>query len=183
MVGHHTSLGTSEMDFRDLRNFSLAFLSILILMMISSCVSVKIPTGGSDKVRAAGVEFVAPANPFSPVATELADQQWTSSKTGNSISYFTECKVRNEPSLEVLEKEVLSAIDQAEVKREKLIYNDREALRIKALGRVDGVAVEIDSLIFKKNTCSYTLTFGGRKGSLKNEQSVFDSFLKDFKAP
>ncbi len=171
------------MKFKLLKILRIFFVSISIVFVLLSCVSVKIPTGDSMKLRSVGVQFVPPPPPFHHLPTELADQQWTSSTTGNSISFLSECKVRNEPSLEILEKEVLGALDQATSKKQKLLFNEREALRLKAEGKLDGVPVEIDSMIFKKNTCSYTVTFGGRKGSLKNEQNLFDTFLKEFKAP
>lgn len=176
-------MGILGMKLRMLKILRLFLISSLLSIYSLSCVSVKIPMGDSGKTRSSHVQFVPPPSPFSSIQAELADQQWTSARTGNSISFLSECKIRNEPSLEVLEKEVLSALDQVVVKRESLIFNEREALRIRATGKLDGVGVEIDSLIFKRNTCSYTLTFGGRKGSLASEQNLFDKFLKEFKAP
>lgn len=161
----------------------LFVVSLSCCLLINSCVSVKIPTGGSDKIRATNLTFSPPHSPFLPATTELADMQWTSSKTGNSISVLSECKVRNEPSLDVLQKEVLSAIDVVKVDDQKITFNEREALRIRAQGTLDGVPVQMESIIFKKNSCSYTITFGGRMGQLKSEVPQFETFLKDFQAP
>ncbi len=175
--------------FESNRNFltlsMLARLSVITTFSLfaGSCVSVKIPTGGSDKVRATDIQLIPPANPYNATASGLADFQWTSSNTGNSISVFSECKVRNEPSLDVLQKEVLSAIENAKINTQRLIYNEREAVRIQAQGTLDGIPVQIDSMIFKKNTCSYTITYGGRLSNLKKEASYFEDFLKNFKAP
>lgn len=167
---------TSMMNFRTVI-FIAGILSLL------SCISVNLPTGAA-KTRAQGITLSPPEAPFQLVSSELADQQWQSTKTGNNISYISECGIRNEPSLEVLQKDVLSAIESPEILDQKnLSFNGREAIRVRARGTLDGVPVQLEFLVFKKNNCSYTLTFGGKLSQFNLDFHAFEKFLAGFQAP
>jgi hypothetical protein len=45
------------------------------------------------------------------------------------------------------------------------------------------VTVDVDVLTFKKNSCSYTLTYVGRAQGFEKDHAVFENFLKGFKVP
>lgn len=157
-------------------------LVIAILFLFSSCVTVDLP---SSKLKSAeNVNFVGPEAPFESSNTSTSDQLWISKRTGNSISYLSECQSNQELALEQIENDALSTLQELKIlDSQKIDYNNREALKTTALGKVDGVLVMMRILTLKKNNCSYTLVYGGIKKNFETEINQFETFLKGFKAP
>lgn len=151
-----------------------------MFLLLSSCVSIELP--GSKPAPAKDVEFAAPAAPFSRLKNAKIDQAWISSESGNTISYFSDCK--SDPSLDSLTTQTLSALGDLKVISEKeTSFNGREAKESLAEGRVDGVPVKLSILVFKKNSCNYTLTYGGTLANFPQETNTFEMFKSQFKAP
>ena len=69
------------------------------------------------------------------------------------------------------------------VSTENLQYNGREARQTISTGEVDGVPVQLALLIFKKNGCNYTLSYGGIQKQFTTELRQFEKFKTEFKAP
>lgn len=154
----------------------------LFFLLLSSCVSVNLGAGKSEK--AADISFSEPTAPYTSSKDSVSDRLWTSSKTGNSISYLSECTLKSDPSLEVLQNDYTSVLKNSEVVKSEFVrFNQREGIRFQSKGTLDGIAVKFESLIFKKNNCNYTLTYGGREKSFENEKKHFDQFLQDFVVP
>lgn len=154
----------------------------IMSLLLGSCVSVQFPGGKSAPAK--DVEYKAPAAPYKEITTSKADKTWLSSKTGNTISYLSECGNGSDPSLSQIENESLSALSNLEVvKSEALTYNSRAAHQTVAHGEVDGIPVQISLLVFKKNGCNYTLSYGGVKEQFASEQLSFEEFKRNFKAP
>lgn len=151
-------------------------------LLLSSCVSVKI--GGAKGTPATGVSFQAPTNPFKEIKSESADQAWLSARTGNTISFLSECGNPADAGLSQIENESLAALSELKIiKTEDATFNERAARRTIAQGQVDGVSVQISLLIFKKNGCNYTLTYGGVTKQFSAEENIFQQFQSQFKAP
>lgn len=158
------------------------FVICIMSLLLGSCVSVQFPGGKSTSAK--DVEFKAPAAPFKEITTSKADKTWLSSQTGNTISFFSECGSSNDPSLSQIENESLSALSNLEiVKSEELTYNSRAAHQTIARGKVDGIPVQISLLVFKKNGCNYTLSYGGVQVQFSSEEPAFEDFKRYFKAP
>lgn len=157
-------------------------LPLLILIFgTTSCVSVNLPTTTGKK--ADGVAATAPAAPFHDMASS-ADKAWISEKTGNTISYISECGSKADPSLQQLRDESMNALVNAKISDEKTFaYNGREALEATGSGTVDGVAVTLRLVVLKKNGCQYTLSYGGVSKGFEAETSHFKNFVEGFKAP
>lgn len=160
----------------------------LLLLLFSSllfqisCVSVNLGAGKSEK--ADNLSFTAPSEPFQSQKDSISDQLWTSKNTGNSISYLSECTLKSDPSLESLQNDYVSVLKNPEItKSEPVQFNRREGVLFQSRGTLDGVPVKFESLIFKKNNCNYTLTYGGRERNFDKEKNHFDQFLKDFFVP
>jgi hypothetical protein len=64
-----------------------------------------------------------------------------------------------------------------------LTYNDREAIQTTATGFMDGIAIQMKVVTFKKNACNFIVTYVGRSSMVAREESTFANFLKGFKAP
>lgn len=151
------------------------------VLFLGACVSVQLPGGKSTPAE--DVEYAAPAAPYKLISTNSADRAWLSASTGNTISFLSECGA-NDPSLQQMETETLSALNSLKIIETKdLSFNGRAARQTVAQGKVDGVPVQILVIIFKKNGCNYTLSYGGIEKNFQVEAAAFESFKQSFKAP
>ena len=161
-------------------NYHLKF--FILSLLLSSCVSVNLP--GGKVTSAKDVQFAEPGTPFKSIKAANADRTWLSKKTGNTISYLSECGGTADPSLQSVETESLSALNKMQIlSTDATTYNGREARQTLANGQLDGVPVQILLLIFKKNGCTYTLSYGGIEKQFSAELRQFESFKASFKAP
>lgn len=155
---------------------------LILILLLSGCVSVKI--GGAKGVPATGISLEAPAAPFKEIKSSSADRAWLSDKTGNTISYFSDCGGANDPSLSTLESDALAALNDYKVSQtQELTFNERAAQQTTAQGQVDGVDVQLMVVVFKRNSCNFTISYGGVKKNFDKESGAFQKFLRKFKAP
>lgn len=160
--------------------FTVSIFSLFFLAA-TTCVSVKIPTGSGS--RATEVKFAEPEKPFQEISNAAADRAWLSKVTGNTISYVSDCNGSSDPSLQQLENESLGVLNKLNVIETKTLdFNGRDARSTVAEGEVDGVSVKTALVIFKKNGCNYTLTYGGVRKSFETEKRYFDRFTQNFHA-
>lgn len=151
-------------------------------LLFVSCVSVKIPNG--KVTPAEDVELKTPLAPFKEIKIGNSDKAWFSATTGNTISYSSECGGNSDLSLQQIETDSLSALSNLEIiKVEEFTYNGRAARQSLAQGQVDGIPVQLSLLVFKKNGCNFTLSYGGTKKNFEAEKHFFDTFKDHFKAP
>jgi len=157
-------------------------LIVLIATASSGCVSISI--GSGEVERAKDVSFRPPSEPFVRIKAEGADQAWRNSKTSTLISYLSTCGDRTDPSLELIQSELLSAFEKpAVLKTQSFSFNKRAAIRSEAMGLIDGIQTKIDLLVFKKNGCTYSLTYVGQPESFALNQPQFEEFIKSFEVP
>lgn len=150
--------------------------------MLTSCVSIQLQERKVEKSK--DVKFLEPKGDFKEYKTQSSDKTWISHNTGNAIAYFSECNDPSDASLSVIQRESLATLAQSEVIESKLTtFNDREALWTYARGIMEGIRVDVQLMIFKKNQCTYSLSYVGREKSFKKEVDQFDNFVKSFKAP
>jgi hypothetical protein len=150
-----------------------------LALLCQSCVSVNL--GPGKAVRAKNVEFTPPANPFKEMGGADTDKAWQSEVTGNVIAFFSECG-SSDPSLSALLAESLQSLNDSQVEERKdMDFNERTGLFAKAIGRVDGVPVALQILVFKKDGCNFTLTYNGKSNLVAREARQFDGFLSSFK--
>jgi hypothetical protein len=148
----------------------------------SSCVSVSLQK--TDTVAAKDVNFESPALPFESISLKSADKTWISKASGNTISFLSDCQKNSDPTLEQMQNETTSVVDNVTVIESNSIpFNSRTGLTSTVEGMVDGVPVKMKVLVFKKNTCNYTLTFAGVKKHFDQELKYFEQFQASFKAP
>jgi hypothetical protein len=153
-----------------------------IALVGTSCVSVSL--GPKPGEQSKGVQFASPPPPYEPLEQSRADGAWQNTKNGNSISFFSTCNDPAEPPLEFLSKELFSELGEMKMLRQRLItFNGREALEQEVEGKVDGVLTRIHAVLFKKNGCTYTLSFIGVPNAYENDRAVYAGFLQRFHAP
>ena len=158
---------------------AIAFTSYLLC---AGCVSVDLGAGRAKK--ATNVIYMEPSGNFHRISNSTVDYAWQNSTNGNTLAFLSECNPKSDIPLKTLEDEYLGALDNAQVRSTKeLDYNDRDAIQTVATGHVDGVAVSMEVVIFKKNDCNYTLSFVGREKYFSADEQIFQNFMQGFKAP
>lgn len=152
----------------------------LCLFLCTACVSVKLTP---DVEKSKHVAYPPPSNNFEEISVPPADRAWKSRKTGNVISYFTECSP-TAVSLEALRDGVLQSMPKAQILSSEVVqHDDREALDSVVEGRVEGVPVQMSLLVYQRNGCRYTLSYSARKEGFETELSEFQRFERGFRAP
>lgn len=156
--------------------------TIILALLLNSCVSVELK--GTKTTSAKDVQFREPASPFREIKAPNSDRAWLSERTGNTISFASECGNAVDPSLSEIESESLSVLSNLKVtKAEEGQFNGRGAQMSSAIGEVDGVPVQISLLVFKKNGCNYVLSYSGVQKQFSLEEKYFQDFVNSFKAP
>lgn len=148
---------------------------------ILGCVSVNLPTTTVEKAK--NVNFKPPATPFKEAKSPSSDQMWISNKTASTISFFTSCS-SSEPNLKVIRSTAFTSLESVEITKEETItLNDREALKSTINGKLESVPVTIQFIVFKKNSCSYHLSYVALKENYEKEISNFTTFVNNFRVP
>lgn len=163
-----------------LNKFLLGSIAMLVLFASTGCVSVKLaPSSPPEKAR--DVHYKDPAAPFKSSNSAASDRMWISTKTASTISYFTSCSP-SEPPLKNIRAAAFSSLENVEVtKEEHTQINDREGLKSDIEGKMEGVPVKIRFLVFKKNSCSYHLSYVALNENFEKELDQFNNFVKNFK--
>jgi hypothetical protein len=147
------------------------------------CVSVRLMPSDYNK-RATGVQFVQPPAPFQPESREDVDGAWKNQSNGNLISFLSDCQDPSDPTLESVVQGALVGLNDLKIDSNfSTSVQGRDARRVQASGRVDGVPSSIDLLAFKRNRCIFILTYVGVKSSFKENHDQFDRFIAGFRAP
>lgn len=156
--------------------------TIVFALTLASCVTVKLANEPGQK--ASGVEYKAPPKPFEKDSRNEVDAAWKNSKNGNVISYLSDCNDPTDPPLEQIVAGITSGLADLKVMEESSpMVQDREAKRVHASGKVDGVPSEIELLAFKRNHCIYILSYIGVKKAFSENRAEFNRFVDGFKAP
>lgn len=162
--------------------FSNLVFFIAFTLTTTACVSVNLP--GSTTKPASGVKYEEPASPFEKDSRKDVDMAWRNPKNGNVISYLSDCQDSTDPSLDSIVQGVLSGLSDLNTEStENTTMQGREARRVLAAGKVDGVSTRIDLAVFKRNHCIYILTYVGVEKSFAHNRDAFIGFLKGFHAP
>jgi hypothetical protein len=157
------------------------FLALPFFLFLNSCITIGV---SKDPQPAKNLAYQAPSSPFADLKSKTGDKAWISNKTNNVISYISDCSPNQDPTLDQLEQDALSGVEKTEIKsREEIPYNQRTARTTIAEGLVDGVKVKLNVVSFKKNSCSYTLIYGGVADRFDSENQQFKLFIENFKAP
>lgn len=156
-------------------------LSILIIVIaITACVSVTLKTESNKPAE--GLSYQAPSDPFEKVGDKNYPS-WIQKKSGNIISLVSECGSQD-LSLTQLQNEVLTALDESKVlKEEKVSFDNREALKTWIQGKTNGVDTKLLVMVFKKNSCNYTLSYGGKEKNFEKDIAAFDRFTTSLRIP
>lgn len=167
-------------------NFRFSTKIILVLcFFLTFCLScISFSPSKIEKKEPQGISFSAPHNPYLEFKLETADRAWQNPQTGNTISYMSDCDGSSDQSLDTLFLSAVEGIENLKISdQRKITFNQREALETSLLGRVDGVGIQVRLIIFKKNNCTFNLSYIGSLSTFMKGYNDFVAFVKEFKVP
>lgn len=161
--------------------------SILILLFsiftLSSCALFGNSDPRADKSREYQIEFSDSL--WTSISPDVADTAFLNNATGSIITSNSQCKKYEKTSLDQLAENILrgSGIEGLEIIEKKpTTFSEREAMRVIAQGKADGVKTYLSILTLRKNRCVYDfILVSNTEKSFKKDQKAFEVFLKTVK--
>lgn len=151
------------------------------LVILTSCVSVQVPFGPVPKAEKASV--TKPPAPFYPLVTSTADEAWISEKTGNTISYLSECKKTDE-TVEAVALDAAKAINQSKIlKSTNGTIDSKRSSELIVTGKEESQKVKMAITVFRSENCLFSITYGGLEEKFDEESKYFEQFKKGFHIP
>lgn len=152
------------------------------LCCFTGCVSIKI--GLPKPQRSKDMKFNRPPSIFKKAQSPDLDYSWRDDKNGNSISVLSECNDTPSASLQQIQEGVIDEITNSNpVEIDHITYNGSDAIHSIIDGTVDGVSTRFELVIFKKQHCTYILTYAGVANVFGDNQRDFETFVKGFQVP
>jgi hypothetical protein len=101
--------------------------------------------------------------------------------TGRAFSVNSTCEGHDDPPLPVLTRHLLMGFTERQEQAQRLIVLDgREALRSRYLAKLDGVPVELELVVLKKNGCVFDFTYVAPPGEVEPRLADFETLLAGF---
>lgn len=158
-------------------------LAALVCAGLASCAGGAIKDGyfAKDSLR----YRVAEPDPAQWQVVKFADNDlaWLNRKSAHVLSVNATCDNHGDPGLDVLTTHLLFGFTDRTLKsRETKMIDGREALVSKYAAKLDGVPVEIDLAVLKKNDCVHDFIYVSPEGRAQEHRAQFDRLLSDFSA-
>jgi hypothetical protein len=116
------------------------------------------------------------------VAVEENDLAFLSQDSAHSVAVNSTCEGHGDAPLPVLMQHLLIGFSQREKLTEALARMDgRESLRSRYRAMLDGVPVELDLVVLKKDGCVYDFMYLSAAGRFDEKRAVFERLLADFR--
>jgi hypothetical protein len=117
------------------------------------------------------------------VFVEGNDLAFSEPDTGRALSVNSTCEGHDDPPLPVLTRHLLMGFtERQEVSQQLMSLDGREALRSRHSAKLDGVPVELDLVVLKKDGCVFDFTYVAPPGQAEARMGDFDTLLAGFHA-
>jgi hypothetical protein len=118
-----------------------------------------------------------------PVKVADNDVAYASNDSSHSLAVNSTCEGHGDASLEVLTEHLLMGFtDKERVSEERRLLDGRDSLRTRYRARLDGVPVEMELVVLKKDGCVFDFTYLSPPGRLEEKRGSFEEVLKAFHA-
>ncbi|WP_284663974.1 hypothetical protein [Myxococcus sp. SDU36] len=161
-----------------------------MLRMTLLCVLVVMPLTGCHRTTFEDSVLTKPAVRYrigklpahwQQVRLEDNDLAFAEEGTGRALSVNATCKGHDDPSLQVLTRHLLAGFtDRREVSEQRIPMDGREALRSRHLAKMDGVPVQLELVVLKKDSCVFDFTYVAPPGLAEERMADFDALLAGF---
>ena len=114
--------------------------------------------------------------------TDDKARAWVAKDSGDILAVNATCADHGDPSLEVLTGHLLIGFEEHSLQEQQTESLDgREALRSKYHATLDGVPVELELVVLKKNGCVHDFTFVAPLASAASHRAEFDTLVSRFR--
>lgn len=132
----------------------------------------------------AGVSYrvAAPdASAWQPVSFSDNDVAWSARRSGHMLAMNAVCKGQEDAPLDVLTRHLLFGFTEKErLERLEVSLDGRQALRTTWRASLDGVPVEMELVVLKKDGCVHDLTYVSPPGERGAHQAEFEALVRGF---
>lgn len=123
----------------------------------------------------------APTTGWNKVNFNDNDLAWASVETGDLLAMNATCNDHGDPPLEVLTNHLLFGFTERKtLKAVKEMIDGREALRSEVEAMLDGVPVDLEFVVLKKNGCVHDFTHVSARGALGKHHPAFEALVTSF---
>ena len=103
--------------------------------------------------------------------------------TGRALAANAVCEGHDDPPLPVLTRHLLLGFTERQEKAQRLVVLDgREALRSHYTAKLDGVPVELELVVLKKDGCVFDFSYVAPLGRAEERRGDFEAVLAGFHA-
>ena len=167
---------------------SVFLLKMLFLALcFTSCISFDF--GSLKDQTASGVVFQPPSSPYKKVIKKGMDLAWENPKTGDTLSFFSNCSTAVEfSSVAHFQKELLDGLKKFRVLSQRRGLHQGLRARFVSLKQLSSSPEKMNMrlFLFKKENCFYAVSFltvPSAKADSPGRQKVFEKFIREFRAP
>lgn len=109
------------------------------------------------------------------------DLAYVSTDKAHSIAVNATCENHEDPPLDVLTQHLLLGFtDRQSLQTETLMLDGREALRSRYVAKLDGIPVDLDLVVMKKDGCVHDFVYLSPVDRGDLQRPVFEQLLKEF---
>lgn len=138
---------------------------------VSSLLKEKPPTFSKE------IKLTDPKPPFVKTETSVYPS-WKNPITGNVISIVSDCNEGSGYKLSSLHLLIEDSLEDIKLKKEETIaLQNRPALLRIVTAMLDGLAIEVQSVSFKRKSCGYLASLSGKTNSLIQDSTPFMQFI------
>jgi hypothetical protein len=154
---------------------------ILLLVLVAAC-----RTGGfqGGVYSKPGVRYTIalPSAGWKAVSLDDNDLAWVSTSSEHSLAVDSTCDPGEDAPLEILTNHLLMGFTERErLAQEMESLDGREALRSRYRVKLDGVTIELELLVMKKDGCVYDFVYQSPPGHADDKRADFDRLVHGFK--
>ncbi|MFP2906416.1 hypothetical protein ACLESD_15405 [Pyxidicoccus sp. 3LFB2] len=111
------------------------------------------------------------------------DLAFSEEGTGRALSVNATCEGHDDPPLPVLTRHLLAGFtDRQEVSQQLVPLAGREAMRSRYLAKMDGVPVQLELVVLKKDNCVFDFSYVSPPGLAQERLADFETLLAGFEA-
>ncbi|AKU90512.1 hypothetical protein [Vulgatibacter incomptus] len=157
-------------------------LALAALVALSACGAKGTFRDGVFLGQEAAYRVDPPAAPWERVSFAGNDLAWAG-PDGELLAVNAVCQEHGDPSLKVLTDHLLMGFENRRIReREEVRLAGRSALRTRAEAQMDGVPVELELTVLKKDGCVYDLTYLASPSRFDARLGAYRAVLKSFEA-
>lgn len=163
-------------------HFYAAVLTLLTVLMISSCVSVKL--GDTSIKKSSRYSFESPNSNFRTIKDKTVDSAWMHRQSGSTLSIRSKCQKGLDIDLTQWLLELSEGLNApgSKISVTRLKYNARDAAQAIFDSQIEGYDNKLAITTFVKNSCHYIIALTSLAANFDEDLPEYKKFLQGFKA-